>query len=250
MATTDQPTPPFRAARWGQRTLLGLGALGVGASVLGVAGSATVAHILTRPRRLRAVAVREIDEGVEEVTFRTDDGLTLRGWYLPSQAPRDAIVICHGFAMNRHELLDLARALRERGHAVLLFDFRAHGASEGARSTIGYREADDIRAAVAHLCDRPELAGRRIGAAGISMGAAAALLAAAREPAIAAVVADSSFATLRGIAADGLRALARRPVRYVPTPKLPAVLAPRLRALARLPALYAPLVVRFGELLT
>lgn len=212
---------------WAQRALLGLGALGVGATMLTVAGSATMAHIITRPRRLRAVATREVGDTVEDVSFRTDDGLTLHGWYLAHPAPRDAIVICHGYAMNRHELLDFADALRERGHAVLLFDFRAHGASEGVRSTIGYREADDIGAAVAFLKARPELAGRRVGVAGISMGAAAALLAAAREPHIAAVVADSSFATLRDIAAGGLRLI------------------------YRLPAFpFAPLIVRFSELLT
>lgn len=58
------------------------------------------------------------------------------------------------------------------------------------------------------------------------MGAAAVLLAAPADARIAAVVADSSFATLKGIAADGIRQF------------------------SRVPALYAPLVVRFGELLT
>lgn len=221
-----QSTPTPRATPWGQRAALGLGALGVGAAMLSVAGSATLAHVLTRPRCLRAVAVREIDPSVEEITFRTDDGLTLRGWYLPCSSPRDAIVICHGFAMNRHELLDVARAVRARGHAVLLFDFRGHGASDGRRTTIGFREAGDIAAAVAYLVARPDLTGNRIGVAGISMGAAAALLAAPSEPRIGAVVADSSFATLKGIAVGGIRQF------------------------APFSALYAPLVVRFGELLT
>ncbi len=94
------------------------------------------------------------------------------------------------------------------------------------RSTIGYREAGDIGAAVAWLRARPELDGRRIGVAGISMGAAATILAAAEQPDIAAVCADSSFATLRDAAAG-------------------------LRQFHRLPAFpFAPLIVRFGELLT
>lgn len=212
---------------WTWRALRGLGVLGLGATALTVAGSAAMAHTITRPRRMRLVVDREIDETVESLTFRTDDGLTLHGWYLSHPAPRDVIVVCHGFAMNRHELLDLARGLHERGHAVLLFDFRAHGASEGVRSTIGYREADDIVAAVAFLAARPELASLRIGVIGVSMGGAAALLAAAREPRIAAVVADSAFATLHDIAAGGLRELYRLP-----------------------PYPFTPLIVRFGELLT
>ena len=184
------------------------GGLVVGAGTLVVGASAFVGHAITRPRRLRVIAAREVDETVDVVTFLTDDGLTLHGWYMcpaPPAAPRDAIIICHGFAMNRNELLDLARGLRERGHAVLVFDFRAHGDSEGERSTIGLREADDIGAAIGFLKGRDELAGLPIGVAGISMGAAAALLAAARHGDIAAVAADSSFATLHDIAANGLK---------------------------------------------
>ena len=184
------------------------GGLVVGAGTLLVGASAFIGYAITRPRRLRVIATREVDETVEVVTFLTDDGLTLHGWYLcPARpaAPRDAIIICHGFAMNRNELLDLAHSLRERGHAVLVFDLRAHGDSEGDRSTIGLREADDIGAAIGFLKGRAELAGLPIGVAGISMGAAAALLAAARHSDIAAVAADSSFATLHDIAANGLK---------------------------------------------
>lgn len=226
MATTTGRAGASRAASaMGRRLVRRLGAAGLGAGALLVATSAVMGHTITRPRRVAVLAAREIDPAVEEVTFRTADGLTLSGWYLPGARPRDAVVICHGFAMSRNELLDLARGLRARDHAVLLFDFRAHGASAGRRSTIGYREAGDIVAAVDFLRARPELAGRRIGVAGVSMGAAAAIQAAAREPAIAAVAADSSFAALGDIAANGLRLLYRLP---------------------RFP--FAPLVIRFGEI--
>lgn len=209
-----------------RRALLGLGLLGGGAAMLTLGGSATFAHIVTRPRHLRAIPPRAIDQTVEEITFRTADGLTLHGWYAAHAAPRDVVIICHGFAMSRHELLDLALALRARGHAVLLFDFRGHGTSGGSRTTIGLHEASDIIAAIDHLGTRPELAGVPLGVAGISMGAAAALLAAAREPRIGAVSADSSFAALAETAVGSLRA--------------------RCHPLARP---FSPLVIRFAELL-
>jgi alpha-beta hydrolase superfamily lysophospholipase len=207
--------------------LWSLGLVSGGAAMLALGGTATLAHILTRPRHLRAIPARQIDETIEEITFPSEDGLTLCGWYLPLAAPRDVIVICHGFAMNRHELLDIARALRARGHAVLLFDFRGHGTSGGARTTIGYREASDIIAALDYLGTRSELAGLPLGVAGISMGGAATLLAAAREPRIAAIVADSSFAALSETATASLRQLSRW-FRYP----------------------IGPLIIRFGELLT
>ncbi|MFN8515297.1 MAG: alpha/beta hydrolase [Thermomicrobiales bacterium] len=204
-----------------------LAAVGLGATALTLGGSATLAHVLTRPRDLRRVPRRTIDETVLPVRFRTDDGLAIEGWYLAHAEARDALVICHGFAMNRHELLDIAQGLRARGHAVLLFDFRGHGTSEGQRSTIGLRETREIAAAVDFLQARPELAGRPIGVAGISMGAAAALLATARDPRIAAVAADSSFATLEEIAASSLSTFSRLPT-----------------------FLISALILRFAELLT
>ena len=81
-------------------------------------------------------------------------------------------------------------------------------------------------AAARFLRRQPELAGCRIGALGMSMGAAAAIIAAAQEPVIEAVVADSGFTSLRAIVVGGLRLL------------------------YRLPAFpFAPLIVRFGEVL-
>lgn len=225
--SSAQTTRPHAAHRALQRTLVSLGFVGGGAAMLTLGGTATLAHILTRPRHLRAIPAQQIDETIEEITFLSEDGLRLCGWYLPHSAPRDVIVICHGFAMNRHELLDIARSLRVRGHAVLLFDFRGHGTSDGARTTIGYHEAGDIIAAIGYLQARPELAGLPLGVAGISMGGAATLLAAAREPRIAAIAADSSFAALSETAAGSLRQLSRW-LRYP----------------------VGPLIIRFGELLT
>jgi len=212
----------------GMRRSLGpVGLVGGGLAMLTLGGSATLAHIVTRPRHLRAIATRAIDETIEEIAFRSGDGVILRGWYLAHTAPRDVLIICHGYAMNRHELLDLAHTLHANGHAILLFDFRAHGTSEGKRSTIGYREAGDIIAAVGYLRERPELAALPLGVAGISMGAAASLLAAAREPQIGAVAADSSFTALSDTALGSLRELGH------------GALGP-----------LGPLILRFGELLT
>lgn len=202
-----------------------LGALALGATFLGVA--AYLGHRITRPGRAEVIASVPIGDDLEEVSFQTDDDLVLRGWYLGTHEPRDAIVICHGFGMERRELLALALGLRARDHAVLLFDFRGHGLSGGSRSTVGYLEAGDIIAAVGYLREREELQGRRVGVAGLSMGAAAAILACGNYAEIEAVVADSSFATLRDIAARGLQLLYGIP-----------------------PVPFAPFVVRFGELFT
>ncbi len=200
-----------------------------GATIVGgmLMFSAYMADKITRPRRIVPIAVAEIEPWLEAITFRTADELTLHGWYLPHDAPRAALIIAHGYAMNRGELLELARGMRARGYAILLFDFRAHGASEGTRSTIGFREAGDVAAAARFLHAQPALEDCAIGAIGLSMGAVATIGAAVEEPLITAVVSDSGYATLSAIAAGGLRLLFHLP-----------------------PFPFAPLVIRFSEALT
>ena len=97
---------------------------------------------------------------------------------------------------NRMETFSLGVALNRRGYHVLLFDFRACGRSQGLYPTMGYREVDDLLGAVDYLRRRPETCQARLGALGISLGAAVVLMAAAQCRDLTAVVADSSFASL------------------------------------------------------
>ncbi|HUG24197.1 alpha/beta fold hydrolase [Piscinibacter sp.] len=77
------------------------------------------------------------------------------------------------------------------GFSVLTIDLRGHGTSSPARLTYGARERHDVLGAVDWLRAQGH---SRIGLLGASMGAATALMAAAHEPAISALVVDSPFA--------------------------------------------------------
>jgi pimeloyl-ACP methyl ester carboxylesterase len=140
----------------------------------------------------------------ESVEFPAADGARLRGWWVPA-APdaRAAVVAAHGGWGDRRSLLPLAPELRAAGLPVLLFDFREHGVSDGrGRGTsLGLRESEDVSSAVAFLGARGF---ERIGVLGYSLGASSAILAAARDPAIDAVVSVCSGTTL-------LHALENRP---------------------------------------
>jgi fermentation-respiration switch protein FrsA (DUF1100 family) len=92
-------------------------------------------------------------------------------------------------------LLGIASWLWRDGYNVLLFDYRGHGAHVGTRVTLGYREVEDARAAVQYVQSR--LPGASLGILGYSMGASVAIMTAAREPGVAAVIADSPFAAQR-----------------------------------------------------
>jgi len=85
-----------------------------------------------------------------------------------------AIVLMHGVWSNRRTMVQRARVLHEHGFAVLLFDFQAEGESPGKHITFGHLEGLDAAAAVAFA--RQRLPGERVGAIGVSLGGAAALL--------------------------------------------------------------------------
>ncbi len=130
------------------------------------------------------------------VQFRSIDGIRLKGWYIPaSGAAKGTIIYCHGLNRTRIEMLPKAAFGHELGYNGLLFDFRHQGASEGAMTTLGFKERFDVLGAV-HYALNDEKAARPIVLWGVSMGAAAALLAAAESPDVAAVISDSSFLSL------------------------------------------------------
>jgi len=150
------------------------------------------ANAFLHPRR-HPVVETPADWGLDyrEVAFTTVDGLTLRGWYLPSNSGA-AILVGHGIGGARS--LEPARLLNRHGYGVLTFDWRAHGESDGDLCTFGYHEVRDVSAALAWLQAQPDVDPERIGILGESMGAVAAIRAAAQLPQIKAVVAANPYA--------------------------------------------------------
>jgi pimeloyl-ACP methyl ester carboxylesterase len=143
----------------------------------------------THPARV-AVAGSPRDAGLayEDVVLPAADGVRLRGWYIPSQNGA-AIIALHGAGGNRTQLMRHAQALARAGYGVLLFDLRAHGESDGTRFPMT-DDGQDVAPAVAFLQERPEVDRERIGAVGLSLGGEVVLEAAARDPALKALVVD------------------------------------------------------------
>jgi pimeloyl-ACP methyl ester carboxylesterase len=131
------------------------------------------------------------------IEFRSTDGITLKGWYVPAAGKaRGTIVYCHGLNRSRTEMLPRAEYAHSLGYNGLLFDFRHAGQSGGEITTLGYQERLDVLGAVRYALQE-EKSARPVIVWGVSMGAAAALLAAADSPDIAAVISDSTFLSFR-----------------------------------------------------
>ena len=146
---------------------------------------------------------------VHPVSLQTADGLTLRGWFIPSENGA-AVALFHGYAGNRQQLASEGAALARAGYGVLLLDARAHGESGGERSSFGDAERYDVRAAVDFLVARSA----RIALLGFSAGASAVALVAAEDPRVNAVVLEAPTTSIHEFARDesGRLAFLRAPV--------------------------------------
>ena len=132
---------------------------------------------------------------VETVTFPTEDGLVLSGWFVPSRAAAvtGTVIVFNGNAGNRAYRAPLAATLRDQGFQVLLFDYRGYGGNGGRPTEPGLLV--DARAARAYLLGRVDVDASRLVYFGESLGSAVAVAIAA-EHGPAAMVLRSPFTSL------------------------------------------------------
>ena len=156
------------------------------------------------------------------------ESLLLSGWYLPGEPDAPHLIFVHGLNNVRSgdNAVELAARLIEHGYSVLLFDLRGHGSSEDGRLSGGYYERRDVWGAYDYLLERHGAEAGEVGLVGFSMGASTALLSAAGEPEIGAVVADSPYAVASEL-------LAQETARSTPFPRwLTPVFIPAVTLLA------------------
>lgn len=145
------------------------------------------------------------------VSFTTEDGLQLEGWFVRPMAPPAGrtIIVFNGNAGHRGLRAPLAAALAARGLACLLFDYRGYGGNPGLPSERGLtRDARAVRAAVEEL---DGVDPRRIVYYGESLGAAVAARLAVDHPPEALIL-RSPFSSLADI---GQRHFPFLPVRWL-----------------------------------
>ncbi|UCD27296.1 MAG: alpha/beta fold hydrolase [Planctomycetota bacterium] len=131
----------------------------------------------------------------ESIRIRTNDGLTLDGWFIGEENAERTIIICHGAGANKGNFVWFLGPLAYKGYNVVFFDFRAHGGSSGRTTTYGIHEKTDVIAVVNWLKRERSDQSRLIIGLGSSLGSMALILAAAEDPRIDAVILDSPFAS-------------------------------------------------------
>ena len=153
------------------------------------------------PKIVSSITPRELNMPYEEVSFTTADGLTLRGWFVPSEKKADkTLILLHGYPADKGNILP-ALAFLHADFNLLLFDFRYLGESEGNYSTAGAKEVEDLLAAIQFLKGKGIA---EVGVWGFSMGGAVALMAIEKASEIRAVISESSYANLGDMASSSL----------------------------------------------
>ena len=148
---------------------------------------------IVKPQRTSSEIDMESFPGKPDlVDFEVPGIGTRHGWFFPGLRGAPTIVLCHGYGSSRGELLTLVSALQDHQYNVFVFDFAAHGGNVGI-TTFGYREADELRAAVDTVAARNDGDPARIGLLGYNLGAYAALREAENDHRIRAIVMDSVY---------------------------------------------------------
>jgi len=132
----------------------------------------------------------------KEIDFSSTDGMRLKGWLIIKDKNQPVIILCHGLGTNKSDVIEFANFLYQADYNVFIFDFRAHGESEGTVNSFGYREQKDLEGAIKELSERGDIAAGNYGVFGISMGAAVAIMVGERNPRIKAIVVDSPYLSL------------------------------------------------------
>jgi len=160
-------------------------------------------NVFLQPDRIAHFPGRSVETPVTDVWITAADGTALHALYLPAPgSARATVLYLHGNAENLSSHIHLARWLPGRGYNLLALDYRGYGRSEGRASVAGLHQ--DVQAALAWLAEHDD---GPLVLYGHSLGGSVAIHAAATSPhrvRIAAVIADSAFASYRGIAREKL----------------------------------------------
>jgi len=147
---------------------------------------------------------QEIEAPAEDrpVEFTAPGGRKLVGSLYPHRgnSRKGLIIFCHEYTGNRWLFLPYVDYLRDDGFDVFAFDFSNHGQSD---PVAGYEplqwvtehEVDDVEAAIDYVISQNLVTYEKLGLLGVSKGGSSAIVAAARNPKIKAVVTDGAFPT-------------------------------------------------------
>lgn len=142
------------------------------------------------------------DPDAELISFKTSDGLTLRGsiHHSTHEVSKGLILFCPELEGSHWSASTYGRGLLEAGFDILSFDFRNQGESDSLPKYSPlhwptYHEVEDVRAAMRFIKSRPELNEMPLGVMGVSRGTIPAMIIAAECDQVKAVCLEGAYST-------------------------------------------------------
>jgi alpha-beta hydrolase superfamily lysophospholipase len=93
-------------------------------------------------------------------------------WTINTPHPKGTVILFHGYGASKSNLLEKSNILLSHDYNTVLVDFMGSGGSEGNQTTIGYKEADEVKTVFEYIKTRGD---KNIYLFGTSMGAVAIL---------------------------------------------------------------------------
>jgi len=91
-------------------------------------------------------------------------------WLIKNEKSKGTIILFHGYGSEKSSMISKSDEFLKLGYSTMLVDFMGSGNSEGNQTTIGYKEAQEVKSTFDYLNQKGE---KNIYLFGTSMGAAA-----------------------------------------------------------------------------
>jgi fermentation-respiration switch protein FrsA (DUF1100 family) len=128
-----------------------------------------------------------------EIALRPAAGGRVRAWFVAAPGAQTAVVLAYPNQRDPRILMDYFRLLHAGGYAVVMLDYLSGSGGAPSGQGMGWEEYRDVADAVTAI----RLRGiKAVAAMGVSEGAAAVLFAGSHGAPLAAIIADSSYASL------------------------------------------------------
>ena len=105
-------------------------------------------------------------------TITLQSNKKIEAWYIRATPAKGTVVLFHGYSADKSMMLDKSDEFGKLGYNTLVVDFMGSGGSEGNQTTLGFKEAEEVKTCYDYLVKQGE---PDIYLFGTSMGAAAVL---------------------------------------------------------------------------
>lgn len=103
-------------------------------------------------------------------TLKLKSNKEIECWHIKNKSKKGTVILFHGYGAEKSSMLDKSDEFFKQGFNTLLVDFMGCGNSGGYQTTIGYKEAEDVKTAYDFIKSKGE---ENIYLFGTSMGAVA-----------------------------------------------------------------------------